>query len=807
MPVRVHCPNPDCQASFSVLEGDATHFQRCPKCGCDLAGGGGTQDLARTDAAYSPQVTANPAPPSPSRLAPGSSFAGRYTVIKLLGRGGMGIVYLARDTRLDRDVALKLPYVWGDEDSEFLRRFYREARAAASLRNPRICAVHDVGESQGQPFLVMAYIEGELLSDHIKKRNGPTEPQEAVRLVRQVAQAMAAAHARGIIHRDLKPANIMLDPEVGPIIMDFGLARREDRDDSVHTQAGQLLGTPAYMPLEQFEGRLEKIGVRSDIYSLGVILFELLTGRPPHAGKVHQIYDHLKRSDLPLPSSLSRGIGPALDRVCRKAMAKEPEDRYASMGEFDLALKEAADLDSHPTLVDESSRSLGDEGSAPAPTVVEPSGLPAAPGPRQKPRWGAAIAVAALVPLLGVGVFVWMTNLRREGDVNPPAGPPPVRPPEPPRAATRPEPATSPEPKNTPATAKEVVATKEKPQQPAPAKREEPPPVKQPDSHPVAVAAATTTSAPKPEPATPKPEPAAPKVATPTPKPAALPREFASPATGMTFVRVDPGQFLMGSPDSDKDAEDDEKPAHLVRITRPFYLGKHEVTVGQFRRFAKATLYRTQAEREEKGGWGWSDAKKRFEQHPSYTWRNPGFSQDDQHPVVNVSWNDAVAFCDWLGKEDGQVYRLPTEAEWEYACRAGSATRYSSGDAAETLKAAGNVADDTARRKYRDWFTISGSDGFVHTAPAGKFQSNRFGLHDMHGNVWEWCADPYAKDYYKGSPEADPPGPSQAADRVIRGGCWFGNPRYARSAERAGFAPDFRSPYLGFRVVRVPPGR
>ena len=171
--------------------------------------------------------------------------------------------------------------------------------------------------------------------------------------------------------------------------------------------------------------------------------------------------------------------------------------------------------------------------------------------------------------------------------------------------------------------------------------------------------------------------------------------------------------------------------------------------------------------------------------------------------MVNVSWNDAVAFCDWLSKQEGQTYRLPTEAEWEYACRGGTTGCYWVGDAPELLATAGNVADGTAKEKYPSWPTINAKDGFVFTAPVGRFLANEFGLFDMHGNVWEWCSDWYDPNYYAESPPADPPGPPQAASRVIPGRVLDHSPRYCRSAIRSKNAPDGRFYFLGFRVARV----
>jgi serine/threonine protein kinase/formylglycine-generating enzyme required for sulfatase activity len=337
MPVRLQCPNPECNGSFSALESDAPRFRRCPQCGWELSGFGTSEPVA-PGAGDSPLLVSSSAA-SLSGLGQGTTFARRYTIIKPLGRGGMGAVYLANDRELEREVALKIPFLL-DEDPEFRQRFRREARAAARLSHANICAIFDVGEHEGQPYITMAYVEGVLLSAYIKDRPGPLDPQEAVRLVRKLAQTLEFAHQKGVVHRDLKPANIMLNDVAGPILMDFGLARREDRQESLRTRAGQQLGTPAYMPIEQFQGKIEAIGHRSDIYSLGVILFELLTGRRPYEGNAFEIHLKVIRSATPpSPSSVRPGLDPALDFVCQKAMAREIEDRYGSMRAFDLALK------------------------------------------------------------------------------------------------------------------------------------------------------------------------------------------------------------------------------------------------------------------------------------------------------------------------------------------------------------------------------------------------------------------------------------------------------------------------------------
>ena len=227
----------------------------------------------------------------------------------------------------------------------------------------------------------------------------------------------------------------------------------------------------------------------------------------------------------------------------------------------------------------------------------------------------------------------------------------------------------------------------------------------------------------------------------------------------LKMVLVPAGEFTMGSGESAEGTaaffnktygEDatkaewfkDECPQHRVRITKPFYMGMYHVTRGQFRQFVADTGYKTDSEKGEKpGAFGWNPAEKKFTFSEKYSWRNAGFEQTDEHPVVNVSWNDAVAFCKWLSRKEGNTYRLPTEAEWEYACRAGTTTRYYSGDDPETLANAGNVADAATKVKFPDWTIKAGkaSDGYVFTAPAGSFKPNAFGLYDMHGNAWQWC--------------------------------------------------------------------
>jgi formylglycine-generating enzyme required for sulfatase activity len=290
----------------------------------------------------------------------------------------------------------------------------------------------------------------------------------------------------------------------------------------------------------------------------------------------------------------------------------------------------------------------------------------------------------------------------------------------------------------------------------------------------------------------------------------------------LKMVLIPAGEFKMGSGESaeataaffkktygmdDRTADDfkDEHPQHRVRITKPFYLGTYHVTRGQFRQFVTDTGYKTDVEKGERpGAWGWNPDKKVFGFNAKYSWRNAGFEQTDEHPVVCVTWNDAVAFCNWLSRKEGKTYRRPTEAEWEYACRAGTTTRYYSGDDPETLAKVGNVADATAKAKFPDWkYTIKASDGYVFTSPVGSFKPNAFGLYDMHGNAWQWCADWYGAEYYAVSPAGDPTGPDSGNVRVLRGGSWIVGPNDPRSANRGRRAPGSRVSLSGFRVART----
>ena len=250
-----------------------------------------------------------------------------YELLGEIARGGMGIVYRARDRKLNRLVALKVTrgqLASGDE----AKRFQAEAEAAAKLDHPHIVPIYEVGESDGLSFFSMAFVEGQSLAQRVAA--GPLPPRDAAALIRQVAEAVAYAHSRGVIHRDLKPGNIMLDAAGQPRVTDFGLAKRTDSDSSL-TQAGQVMGTPSFMPPEQAQGKNEQVGPLADVYSLGATLYCLVTGRPPfHSANVVETLKQVVEREPAAPHLLNPAVDRDLDTICLKCLQKRPEKRYAS---------------------------------------------------------------------------------------------------------------------------------------------------------------------------------------------------------------------------------------------------------------------------------------------------------------------------------------------------------------------------------------------------------------------------------------------------------------------------------------------
>lgn len=268
----------------------------------------------------------------------------------------------------------------------------------------------------------------------------------------------------------------------------------------------------------------------------------------------------------------------------------------------------------------------------------------------------------------------------------------------------------------------------------------------------------------------------------------------------MNFVRIAPGTFTMGSPATEPGRFDNET-AHEVRLTRGFEIATTPVTRGQFAAFIADTNYKTSAERE---GWScgaWNAKTNAWDKLVNANWRNPGFEQTDEHPVVDVDFNDAFAYCQWLSKRDARTYRLPTEAEWEYASRAGASTAWFWGD--DPADGAGrlNALDESARQTFTLFPPFPWNDGFIHTSPVTQFRANDWGVRDALGNVLQWCSDWFA-DYPTAATTIDPQGPPTGTQRCLRGGAFVYGPKHTRNAFRGRNDPTFRNFYIGFRVVR-----
>jgi serine/threonine-protein kinase len=345
----------------------------------------------------------------------GKVIADRYAVGELLGRGGMAEVWAGTDRVLDRPIAIKVLGSWLAHDATFVERFRREALAAARVSHPNLVAVYDAGAEDGTPYIVMEHVPGETLADTLR-RDGRLEPAEAAGIAAEVARALAVAHAAGIVHRDVKPANVMVTPQGRAKLMDLGIAR--SLDGETITRASTVLGTAGYLSPEQVRG--ERVDARSDLYSLGCVLYEMVTGHPPFEadGPMAVAYKHL-HEDAPAPSEDVPGVPPSIGAVTRRAMAKDPEDRFASAGEFTTALEDA---------------------TAPVAPIAPTSPLPVAPpGPRhaaRRPRrrswWPGLVLIAAGLALAAALAFGLL-----DGDT---PRSPPVRSPSP---STTPSPSAS----------------------------------------------------------------------------------------------------------------------------------------------------------------------------------------------------------------------------------------------------------------------------------------------------------------------------------------------------------------------------
>ena len=673
----------------------------------------------------------------------GQTLGGRYTIEAMLGQGGMSAVYRGTDPNLRRTVAIKLIHAHLTGDPEFVRRFEAEAAAVAQLRHPHIIQVYDFNHDGDTYFMVLEFVPGETLHSRLAKlaaQHQRMPANELIPIAASVAEAIDYAHQRGLIHRDIKPANVMINPQGQAVLMDFGIAKI--MGSAAHTATGTVVGTAQYISPEQVRG--QRPTERSDIYSLGVTMFEMAAGKPPFDGD-SAMSIMLKHVNEPVPDlrALSPGVPPGLVAVIERTLAKEPADRYQTAGELAAALRQS--------------------GSAPvayaSATVIEPmpSGPPA----------GATV----MEPAPGT------QGSSPAPAYQPPPVAPPVQPPQQPLAQPPQQPPVQQPPPFTgyqPAQGGQSAAAASPPARRSPPvglligvplvlivcivlgvvgvlaatnlMGEDPTPTLAPTSPPTTVPATDVPTAAPTDPIAAEPT-ATEAVVEPT-------LEVVDPTAGMILIPA--GEFQMGS----SGPRADEQPLHTVSLNA-FYLDQYEVTNGRYQVCVDEGACTPPA------------------QTGSFT-RSAYFGAPDfvDYPVVAVAWEQAVRFCAWdFGK------RLPTEAEWEYAATGGDGRRYPWGPDFD-----GTLLPTTAN----------------DTVPVGSFPGgvSPFGVHDMAGNVLEWVTDYYDSLYYVESDSDNPQGPEFGEERVLRGGS-FGNPdgQFYTTTRRYHFAPSTAEIDVGFRCA------
>lgn len=742
------------------------------------------------DAAHAPAVAAPAA--GGSATAPNAAAGGtelglmqgqhvgpanrRYRLERLIARGGMGQVWQATDLATHAElghsaqVALKILSPELTESASHARLLVQEATRARRLAHEHIVRVYDWARDPATSsyFIIMECLEGEDL-DSLLAREGALPLARALALLAPVAAALDHAWDRhALVHRDIKPANVFLTARGEVKLLDFGIAARVRTHAFVRTpslrEAPARSGTPGYRAPEA--GAPDGIPARTlDVYAVAVMIHQMVSGVAPAAG-----------GEPARPPALDE----ARWRALRRGFAPDPALRPQSVSALLASLAFSpgpAVAEAAPADVVRVRNPAASTATATAPDLPAADALPAteaagddmpvqakdadpAPEPNERTR-AEAMAEMAAAQAAARQRRAQEKRERLEADAARRLR----------REALREQLAA----RRAEEVAKARTAHEEEQRRALQAKAaaaylaEQERARRQPGADGPAAPPATPSAPPAP----------------PMPQARLLRDRFRDgEGAGPELVVLRAGRFQMGSPEHERaiataaGAQKNwlarETPQHWVGIARPFALGRYPVTVGEWRAFVAAS--------------GWQAGGE-------VDWAAPGFPQTDAHPVVGVSWHDARQYAAWLSERTGARYRLPSEAEWEYACRAGTRTAFSFGDAIDTSLANydGNFTwNGGARGEYRRG-----------TTPVTHFAPNPWGLHDMHGNVWEWVQDTMHENY-EGAP-LDGSAWEEGGDRVrriLRGGCWLYNPRYLRSALRNGFSAVMSNDIVGFRVAR-----
>ena len=684
------------------------------------------------------------APTIPCDEGGGSVLARRYHILKQLGQGGMGSVYLAEDLELDKKLfAIKmLPSVLVANEAAY-RQLKGEALMAMKLVHTNIVQIRAFEENGGNPFLVMDYIEGKTLSNCLAER-GKLSAEETAALLKPVAAAIDYAHSQKVVHRDIKPGNVLIRKDGVPFVLDFGIAR-EIHETMTRVTGRSSGGTLLYMSPEQLHGRAPKPA--QDVYSFAAMAYECMKGEPPFVrGQVEYQIDNDPPEPLPEGTPIAAGV--------MAGLAKKPEDRPASC----MAVIEGNGFSRAGHVEGVLGTGNGGQPAAQQPSTGEIYVKPV------KPKTGLLLAGAAAlaVAVLG-GWYGWrkydedqrrraeearrdydekvakLESEKRLSDSAKAAAAEKARLAaekrriESEKAAAEAERAKlAAEKEKADARIKQLAAEAERVRLAVEKKRIE-------SEKAAAEAREKQLSEEKRKAAEAK-----------RPKQGETMTMTLPGGATMEMIYVAPGSFTMGSPESEDGREDDER-QHRVTLTKGFWLGKYEVTQAQWE---------------------------------SVMGSDPTYFKGDDRPVENVSWNDCQEFIREVNAEAerqfGSEVRLPTEAEWEYACRAGSIGAFAgTGDLDSMGRYSGNSGDKTH--------------------PVGQKSPNAWGFYDMHGNVWEWCNDWYGS--YPGGSVTDPAGAASGVGRVLRGGGWSSSARYCRSASRYWDYPGYRSGRGGFRLA------